>query len=280
MILVTGGTGNIGSELVRLLIAAGQKIRVLVRTPAKVQALEGKVEVAIGDLDKPETLAPALKGVERAFLLAGGPNVPAQETAFIRAAKAAGLKHVVMVSSGGVGKGLGSGPAHEPGEAELKASGLAWTLLHPWEFMSNLMWARQTIVEQGAIYSPTGQGRSCVIHPHDIAAVAAKVLTSEGHAGKTYELTGPEALTTAEMAARLSAAAGRPIQHVDIPDAAYREALAKAGLPPPVVDPMAKFYAAVKAGGAAGTLPTVQQLTGTPARTFDVWAKENAAAFR
>lgn len=276
MILVTGGTGNIGSELVRLLAAAGQKVRLLTRDPSKAKAPAG-VEVAKGDFSEPASVAAALQGVDKALM-----NAPTtdQELAFIEAAKKAGLKHLVMISSGGVSRGVGAGPVHAPSEKALQASGIPWTVLRPSEFMTNMFWLRDAIVGQGSIYRATAQGKSALIHPHDIAAAAAKVLTSDGHAGKIYELTGPTALSGSEVAAHVAAATGRNVRHVDIPVSVAREEMVKGGFPGPLADAVAAFYKSVADGHEAKIEPGLQQLLGSAGRTFETWAKENAAAFR
>jgi len=278
MILVTGATGNIGSELVRLLVAKKEQVRVLARDPAKASAKLGAgVEVVQGDLDQPASLAAALAGVDKAFLLA---SVPGQEESFIAAAKEAGVKHLVQNSTGGVPRGVGSAPVHAAGEKALQASsGMAWTILRPSEFMSNVLWLRDAIVGQGSIFRPTGDGKAAVIHPHDIAAAAAQVLTSPGHEGKTYELTGPQALSAAELATLLGAATGRTIRHVDVPLAAVRDQMSTLGMPPPLLDAVLGYYVSVKEGHEARIEPGLQQLLGTSGRTFETWARENAAVF-
>jgi len=278
MILVTGATGNIGSELVRLLVAKKEQVRVLARDPAKASAKLGAgVEVVQGDLDQPASLAAALAGVDKAFLLA---SVPGQEESFIAAAKKAGVKHLVQNSTGGVPRGVGSAPVHAAGEKALQASsGMAWTILRPSEFMSNVLWLRDAIVGQGSIFRPTGDGKAAVIHPHDIAAAAAQVLTSPGHEGKTYELTGPQALSAAELATLLGAATGRTIRHVDVPLAAVRDQMSTLGMPPPLLDAVLGYYVSVKEGHEARIEPGLQQLLGTSGRTFETWARENAAVF-
>jgi len=279
MILVTGATGNIGSELVRLLLAKKEKVRVLARDPAKASARLGAgVEVVQGDLDQPESLAAALAGVDKAFLLA---SIPGQEERFIEAAKKAGVKYLVQNSTGGVPRGVGSAPVHAAGEKALQASsGMAWTILRPSEFMSNMLWLRDAIIGQGSIFRPTGDGKAAFIHPHDIAAAAAQVLTAPGHEGKTYELTGPQALSGAEVATILGAATGRTIRHVDVPLAAVRDQMSALGMPPPLLDAVLGYYVSVKEGHEAKIEPGLQQLLGNGGRTFETWARENAAVFR
>jgi uncharacterized protein YbjT (DUF2867 family) len=141
-----------------------------------------------------------------------------------------------------------------------------------------MMW-RDSIVAQGIVYEPTGAGRHSLVHPTDVGEVAAEVLAGTGHEGRTYELTGPEALSTADCAAVLSAVTGREIRHVDMTDEAFRDGMSKAGAPPALVDSLARYYGMVKAGGFEAITPAVSEVLGRPARTFRQWAEENAGAF-
>lgn len=278
MILVIGASGKVGGQAVRQLVGKGLAVRAFTRDPARVEALAG-VEAVQGDLDRPETVPPALAGVDKVLLVAGGWDIPAEEAGVIDAAEEAGIDHLVLLSSLGVEAGVASGPFHAPGEARLRASSLAWTILRPGFFMANAMMWRDTIVGQGVIYEPTGTGRHALVHPADVGDVAAEVLSSTGHEGRTYDLTGPEALGSADCAAALSAVLGTGVRHVDIPDAAFRDGMASAGVPPPMADNLARYYAMVKAGDFAMVTGDVPDILGRPARTFGQWAAENAAAF-
>lgn len=280
MILVIGATGHIGGRALRDLATAGVNVRALSRNPAKLPSLGDHVEAVAGDLDHPRTIAAALEGVDRVLLSAASNNPVVHEANVIRQAGDAGVGHLVLVSSLGVDYGVGSGPAHQPGEVALRSSGLSWTILRGMAYMTNALRWCDTIRSSGAFYEPTGTGRQAMIDPEDIGAVAAKVLTSPGHEGKTYELTGPVALSSDDYAAKLAAAAGRPIRHVDIPDDAFRDAMLNAGVPSAVLEPVAGFYALVKAGRLDIVTPTVEEILGRPASTFDAWAERNAAAFR
>jgi len=272
MILVTGATGNIGSALVARLLESGAQVRALVRSAPK--APKG-VEAAVGDFDKPATLEAAMKGVDKVFMLAAG----AQEPATIAAAERAGVKHLVMLSSLGVVEMIASGPMHIGGEKALQASKLAWTILRPHEFMTNALQWVPTVRSQGVIYRASGSGGAPMIDPRDIADVAAKVLTSEGHESKIYALTGPEVLIGDDLARCLSDAIGKPVKFVDVPGSALRDQLASYRMPVPAVDAIVAFYDSVRAGKQAEVLPTLKSLTGS-SRTFATWAKDNAAAFR
>jgi uncharacterized protein YbjT (DUF2867 family) len=279
MILVTGATGKVGGQALRRLVEKGLDVRALARDPAKVEALGLGVEAVPGDLDKPDTLPPAMAGVDTVLVVAGGWDIPAEDANMIAAAEGAGVGHVVLISSLGVEYGVASGPFHAPGEEKLRSAAVDWTIIRPAFYMANALMWRDTILGQGVIYEPTGTGRHALVHPADVGDVAAEVLASDGHAGQTYELTGPDPLSTADCAAALSSALGRDIQHVDIPDEAFRDGMTKAGAPAPLVDNLARYYAMVKAGDFAMVTPTVADLLGRPARTFSEWVAENAGAF-
>jgi len=253
----------------------------MVRDSARFAAPGGAVEVVQADLDQPTTLEPAFRGVRKLFLLSPGPDVPAQDAALLQAAQRARLDHVVMVSSLGAELGgIAGGRSHMPGEQLLQESGVPWTILHPSEFMSNTLWWAEAIRAQGAIFVPTGTGRVGFIDPADIAAVAAHVLTSANHAGRTYRLTGPETLSTADIAERISAVCGKPIRHVDIPESAFRDGMQAAGLPPPMIAMQLEYCAAVKEGRVDILARDVEELLGRPPRGYTAWVQDHGAAFR
>lgn len=280
MILVTGATGNIGKHLARQLAEMGQRTRVLVRDPSKFDTSGAALEIVQGDLNQPDALESAFRGVVKLFLLSPGPDVPAQDTALVQASQHASLNHVVMLSSLGAELGgIGGGRPHMPGEKLLQDSGIPWTILHPSEFMTNTLWWSESIRSAGAIFVPTGTGRIGFIDPADIAAVAAHVLTSPGHEGKTYRLTGPEALSTADIAEHLSAILGKPIRHIDVPEAAFREGMQATGFPPPLIEMQVEYCAAVKEGRVGIVTNEIEQLLGRPPHSYAAWAHENARAF-
>lgn len=279
MILVIGATGKVGSQAVKALTGKGVGVRAFVRDARKVAGLGPGVEAVEGDLDRPDTVRPALDGVEKVFLVAAGGDIPAEETGVIDEAEKAGLGHLVLLSSLGVEHGVASGPLHAPGEARLRASTVPWTILRPGVFMANALMWRDTILSQGVFYEPTGTGRHAMIHPGDVGEVAAEVLTSTGHEGRTYDLTGPEAVNSPQCAETLSGVLGREVRHVDVPDEAFRDGLSSAGVPPMLVDSLARYYAMVKAGDFAMVTPAVADLLGRPGRTFGQWADENRSAF-
>jgi uncharacterized protein YbjT (DUF2867 family) len=283
MILITGATGHIGSELVRLLAEQGTPARALVHSPDKAAPVKGLgLEVAMGDFEQPDTLDAAMDGCDHLFLLSPvSPRQPRQEQHVIDAAKRAGVAHVVKQSVPGADPDaeLVFGRWHGQIEQYLAKSGLAHTLLRPNYFMQNFLMSAQPVAEQGVLYGMTGEGRISYTDTRDIAAVAARVLTSPGHQGQAYMLTGPEALTASEVAKRLSAATGRQVRYVNLPPDAFGQALVGAGLPGWLVDGVVEANTLLAAGHGATVTDEVTRLTGRPPRTFEQFAADHQAAF-
>ena len=276
MILVTGAAGNIGGELVRALAEAGQPVRALARSAAS-DRFPSVVEVAAGDLNDPASLSPALDGAHGVFLLPGYADMPG----VLAAARRAGVRRVVQLS----GMSAGSGDMTNAitaymvmSEQAARESGLAWTIVRPAMFMSNaLQWLPQ-LRAGDVVRAPFGHARAAVIDPADIAAVAARALTTPGHEGRVYEVSGPESLTAGERVAILGAALGRALRFEAQPDEEARAEMS-ATTPEKYVDAFFDFYA----GGSldeSKVLPTVQDVTGRPARTFTQWATAHADSFR
>jgi uncharacterized protein YbjT (DUF2867 family) len=283
MILVIGATGNVGKHVVRGLLAAGRPVRALVRSAdAPAHHLPEGVEIARGDLAAPETIRAALGGVDRMYLLPPMvPNMPALEAGAIDEAKKAGVRHIVKHSNMGAPEGPSTMQRwHRAGERLIEASGIAWTFVRPTGFMTNAYAWAETIRTQGAVYSPGGSGKLAVVDPRDIAAVAVRALTESSHEGKAYDVTGPEALSTAEQVAVLAEAIGKPLRYIDVPEPAARDAMRAMGMPDPIVTALLEFMRLVRAGEAAHVSRDVELVTGSPARTFASWVRENVQAFR
>ena len=206
-ILVTGATGNVGSAVIANLTSMGVSVRALVRNDTKARDLEDAgVEVAIGDLEKPETLDAAFMGVDKVFLLtAVGPNAVTQASNGIAAAKRAGGLYTVRLSAVKAAPDSPTriGRLHAETEDELKASGLPYTILKPHFYMQNTLMAAETVASDGVFYMPFKDGNLGIIDIRDIAAVAAKVLTQDGHEGKTYTPTGPASISFHDVASGL-----------------------------------------------------------------------------
>jgi uncharacterized protein YbjT (DUF2867 family) len=282
-ILVTGATGTIGSEVVKALAAKpGVTVRVAVRSAAKAEKLLAPNVIPVDfDYEKPETIAAAVKGADRVFLLTPfAQNQVELGKLLIDAAKAAGVKHLVKLSAIGaeIEPGIQLGRWHRATEKAVEASGLAYTFLRPSNFMDNFIHYYPPAGD-GNIYLPLGTGACSYIDSRDIAAVAAAVLTEEGHYGKAYDLTGPEALTTADAAAAIGAATGREVRYVDVPEAAASKAMLDMHMPEWMVTAMMELHGIVKAGYASGISPLVEKLTGQAPRTFAAFARDRASAW-
>jgi uncharacterized protein YbjT (DUF2867 family) len=285
MILVTGGTGVNGRALLNRLSADGVAARALVRNPAKAEALAAlpHVEIVQGDMARPETLAAALKGIDRAMLISSSdPMMRDVQSNFIDAAAKAGVRHVVKLS--GIMPDLGSAFrfARMHGEIEkmLEASGMAFTHLRAGEFMTAYFRQVPSIAAKGAMFLPMEDARIASIDVGDIAEIAANVLTSSGHEGKTYPLTGPQALTMTEVAEKLSAATGKTIRYVNVPAEDARKAQLASGMPPYLADALFELFAERRNGKEAKVWPDAERLLGRPPTSFSEFARRNAAVFR
>ncbi|MGW1294731.1 SDR family oxidoreductase [Streptomyces sp. NPDC002533] len=271
MILVTGATGTIGRHLVRALTDADVPFRALVREESKGRDLG--CAFTVGDFDDPASIPAALKGVDRLLLNSGGalpvsgpqPMIR-QQTGVIDAARAAGVSSVVKVSAWRPAPDTKlSVRAHWEIEQHLKASGLRWASLQPTGYMQNFFTGDGGFAHGGALEGPYGAGRVAYIDAYDIAACAAALLTGPPRDNGTYELTGPEALTHAEIAARLSL----PFRDLTPREAA--EELRAQGLPGWFVDDLLTLYAEMAAGAMSEVTTAVRELTGRAPRTFDAF---------
>ena len=285
MILVTGATGLNGKELLRVLSASGVAVRALVRNPARAEAIAAlpNVEIVQGDMAHPETLAAGLRGVDRAMLISSSdPMMLDVQTNFIDAARKAGVKHIVKLS--GIMPELDSAfrfaRMHGEIEKRLEASGMAFTHLRAGEFMPAYFRQIPNITAKGAMFLPMEDARIASIDVGDIAEVAAKVLTGPGHEGKTYPLTGPEALTMTGVAAKLSTATGKIIRYVNVPPDDARQAQLAAGMPPYLADALFELFAERRNGKEAKVWPDAGALLGRRPTSFDEFAGRNAAVFR
>lgn len=274
MILVTGATGTVGRHVVRQLHMAGYNVRALSRNPEKANFPEG-VQAAAGDLTKPETLSAALDGVEKVFWI-----LPlAADFDFPRIARQHGVRHIVLLSSAAVEIGEGNAIAriHMQAEQAVRESGAAWTFLRPGAFMTNaLQWAA-SIRSEGVVRIPFGNISAPAIDSRDIAAVATRALTSDGHEGKIYTLTGPEPLTASEQVRILGDVLGRNLGFETIPHAIARESMLR-HMPVDTVD--ALFDLNRQGQAFSAVLPTVEEVTGRAPFSFKQWAIDHIDAFR
>lgn len=263
MILVTGATGTIGRHVVRQLTERGVPFREMSRRerPGGVRA----------DFDDPASLARAVAGVDTVFLVTVPPVPTADhDIALVTAARAAGVRKIVKLSAIGSGErfdGATVGAWHRAAEEAIEASGLAWTMLRPPGFASNLLWHRALIRAGKPVPNLTGDSRQAVVDPRDVAAVAVAAMTGDAHDGQRYDVTGPELLTFADQAAVLERVLERPVEITD--------AGALGRLPAEMITGIGW----ARAGGAAYTTDHVPRVLGRPAGTFEQWARDHREAF-
>jgi uncharacterized protein YbjT (DUF2867 family) len=275
-ILVTGAAGNVGAELVGMLLADGRSVRALSRskTPSGIPA---GAEIVTGDLADRRSLAGAISGIDAAFLLAGYPDLPG----ILADLRAAGAGRVVLLSSGAVDNGDPDNyVVHYNAESEsaLRESELGWTILRPSGFMSNTLQWRDQLAAGNQVAEPFADVPIAVVDPSDIAAVAALSLTTGGYHGRSYRLTGPESLLPTDRARILGRVLGRDIELIAEPDDQARERMSQ-DMPEPMVDAFFQFF---RRGGYDDSRvdPTLPSLLGRPAHDFTLWARQHTDDFR
>lgn len=274
MILVTGAAGNVGANVVRQLLDAGENVRVITRNPGDRSFPDG-VEVVPGDLTRQETLPVALHGVDRAFLFPVFDGVDG----FLEEARQADLRHVVLLSSASVTLPPPGwiGEVHLRLEKAVAASGLPWSYVRPEAFATNdLAWKHQ-IANGGVVRAAYGNAATAPIDPRDIAAVAVRALLDR-RVGEAYVLTGPESLTQIDRVRIIAETLGRPLRFEEQPREEFRKELLLRGMPAPVADHFLEGLAA-RDGETAPVLPTVEKVTGRPAVTYAQWVAGRAADF-
>jgi uncharacterized protein YbjT (DUF2867 family) len=278
-ILVTGSTGHVGSRLVPLLASRGHAVRAMVRSGEKA-SFGDKVEVVTGDFADAASLRKALDGVSHLYLLSPCVGDDFEKTV-IEVATSAKLDLLVKHSVAGAQyKATDFTRWHGGGEERIKASGVPYTFLRPAPFATNAFGWAATVKSDGVVYGALGETALPVIDPGDIADVAAAVLTTPGHAGKAYELTGPAAVTSAEQVETLGSVLGRPLKYVNVPDEAMRDSMLKMGMPEIYVTAMVGLVQLLRSFGRIEPTSDVATLAGHPARSFRQWAEANQAAFR
>jgi uncharacterized protein YbjT (DUF2867 family) len=277
VILVTGATGNVGGQVVAQLLDAGAKVRAVTRDPAWAQ-LPDAAEAVRGDLGDPGSIRPHLQGVSSVFLL--WPFLSAEAAPALLEVLAGRVNKIVYLSASAVHDDRDPAQNGVWGQVEqaIGKSGLDATFLRAGGFAANtLAWASQ-IRAGGVVRRPYGQASRSLIHERDIAAVVTTVLTSAGHSGAKYVLTGPESVPQAEQAAQIGAAVGRPVRWEEQPlDEARQQLVAEMGDADFAAH--ALEYWASLVDHPEPVTPTVEQLTGSPARTFAEWARDHATDF-
>jgi uncharacterized protein YbjT (DUF2867 family) len=286
MILVTGATGTLGRPLVDLLASQGVKVRALTHNPQAADLPAG-VEVATGDLSRPDTIAPLLVGVTALFLHPRAVGLAAGE--LLALARQQGVQRVVALSATNVDDPLDQQPSRYQGDRNKEVedaaahSGLAWVSLRASSFASNALraWGAQ-IRAGGLVYGPYADFTESPIHERDLAEVAARALRSDepvARRGRRLQLTGPQALTHQQMVAIIGEVIGRPLRYQEVPPAAARQGMVQRGIPEPFVEVLIARYTR-EIGEPAPVTGEVERILGRPGRTYAEWAADHAAAFQ
>lgn len=279
-ILVTGATGNIGRELVAQLKAAGANV---IASSNSGRAVEG-VETRRADLADAASLAHAFRGIDTLFLL-----LPLQADMVtlagnaVAAARAAGVTHIVRSSGAGADAASSIAIGRVQGEIDrlVMESGIAYTITRPNCFMQNFVTYYAGMIRDGALYLPQGDGKVSFVDVRDIAAVDATILRHPAsHAGRIYELTGGEALSNADVAARIGAALGRKVEYVPVTDDAAIESMRAAGADAWSIDTLMSLNRMIAAGEAAAVSTDVQALLGRAPIAFERFVADYAGSWR
>ncbi len=281
-ILITGATGGYGNALIQNLLANKADVRAIVHHESKSQGLrDAGVEVFI-DFLKPETLDAAFDGADKVFLYTPvSPDAAKMASNCIAAAKRAGKPHIVRMSekSPEPVNTLRVGVMHAQVNAELEGSGLPFTSLRPTFYMQNIMAAAQTVASDGMIYMPFKDAKLGMVDIRDVVEAGAKALTTQGHTGQTYVLTGPAAISFYDVASGLSKALGKEVKYVNVPIEAALQSMIGMGMPKWLAEVYCEYFANHSAGVSNFTTNDVEKLTGHPARSFETFARDYAQVF-
>jgi NAD(P)H dehydrogenase (quinone) len=282
-ILVTGATGRVGYNLMESLADSRADATAMVRVPAKAVDLPGSSRHVVATLDGPPP-AEVLHAFDRVFLLSPAHEGQVElELIFIDALVAAGHRpHIVKVAADGfqdLDCEVRFMRSHRQIAVHLDATGLPVTYLASNMHMENLLEAAETIRDQGTIFAPAGSGRVGFVAASDVASIAAAVLTGEGHEDETYVLTGPEALTFADVAARVSAVFGRQVDFDDMPELLAKDQMLASGLSPWQTEGTLELFHWIRHGGTDSVTSTVHDVTGADARALEAWLSDQRSAF-
>jgi uncharacterized protein YbjT (DUF2867 family) len=281
MICITGAGGTVGSEIVNRLETAQTPFRVAHFSMEKVLASRKRgLEAVFLDYNRPDTLCEAFRGCDRLFLL--GPNTLNQthlEINAVEAAKSVDVQHIVKQSvMGAEGESYSLAKVHRPVEKAIASSDVAWTFLRPNSFMQNVItFMGETIKADSTFYSAASEARISHVDVRDIAAVAVKALTDPNHAGKTYTLTGPEALSYDEVANELSKALGRPIRHINLSPSDLKHGMLSEGMPEALADRMIDLDRYFREDQASRITNDIKHVTGRDPRRFSQYMQDCAS---
>ena len=283
-VLVTGATGQVGGALVEELVRRGERVRAMVRTEEQAAGLASRgVEAVVADLERPETLTGALEGADRAFLMSrDDPRQPEMEAAFVGAADRAGVGRIVKLSASGAAPDspVALMRRHAQAERALEGSAAERAVLRPQLYMQNLLRFGPSVAAEGRFAAPMGDRRFALVDVRDVARVAAAALVEEGHAGETYVVSGPEALSYGEAAETIGAVIGKGVAYEPADPEAFRDALvAERGLPRWRAEELAFIASAYGGGAGEEVTDVVRRVGGGEPRTFAEFVREHADHF-
>jgi len=283
-ILVTGASGQVGGALVEELVRLGAHMRAMVRSEEQATGFAARdVDAVVADFEQPETLLEALDGVDRAFLMSrDDPRQPMMEASLIEAATRAGVERIVKLSANGIRP---DNPValmrwHAQAERILEESGLAYTILRPQLYMQNFLRVGPSIAVEGKFTAPMGDRRFAFVDVRDVARVAAASLTEEAHAGATYVVSGPEALSYGDAAETIGAAIGKEVAYEPAQPQAFCDSfIAERGLPRWRADDLAFIASAYSEGEGELVTDVVHRVGGSEPRSFAEFVKDHATHF-
>ncbi len=282
MILVTGATGKVGQEVVRQLAAAGVPARALVHDPAGASHIRiPGIDIVVGDLARPETLAAAFAGVDRVFLLTpAAPDQVELQSNALAASQRVGVRRIVKVSvAGGPDAGTQIGRWHWATEKQIEASGIEFTFLRPTLYMQQMFSYAPSIAATSSFSAPMGAGEIALVDAEDVAATAVCALTEDGHGDRIYDLTGPEALSYDAVADAISQAIGKKVSYVHVPPEYAKKQMLADGVPRWLAEDMIILFASFREGYGAGVTSTVADVTKKKPHTFRQFARDHARVF-
>jgi uncharacterized protein YbjT (DUF2867 family) len=283
MILITGASGSVGKVVLQEACRKESNVRAMYRSKEEAAKAPPQCEAVLADYSDKQSLRKALVGVTSVYVVCSPiPQLVELESNMLDACKESGVKHVVLNSALGAGDYAKSFPGwHRKVEDKLKATGMSCTILRPNGFLQNIVtYNAPSIRAQGAFYAAMGDAKVSYLDVGDIAVVAVKALQAGAHAGKTYELNGPEAISNQELAKRISKAARRTVNYVDIPESAQREAMLGLGMPEWQVTALLELQHYYKQGGGAKTDGLLKTLIERAPVTLDQYLTANAREFR
>jgi len=283
MILITGASGSVGKAVLLEAIRKESGVRAMYRSKEEAAKAPAGCEPVLADYSDKQSLRKALDGVSSVYIVCSPiPKLVELESNMLDACKECGIRHVVLNSALGAGDFGKSFPSwHRKVEDKLKTTGISYTILRPNGFLQNIVaYNAPSIRAEGAFYAAMGDAKVSYLDVGDIAAVAVKALKGATHAGKTYELNGPEAISNAELARRISNIAGRAVNYVDIPEPAQREAMLGLGMPEWQVTALLELQQYYKQGGGAKTDGLLKSLIEREPVTLDQYLAANAREFQ